>query len=65
MDGLWSGIKILLELVAQVNVNLSEGTFPFAEGFEMLIDILPFGVSGIGLLLEQCEETAFLLLPVK
>ena len=59
MDGLWSGIKVLLELVAQVNVYFPEGAFPFAEGFEMLIDVLPFGVPGIGLLLEPCEEAAF------
>ena len=31
----------------------------------MLIDILPFGVPGIGLLFEPCEEAAFLLLSVK
>jgi hypothetical protein len=54
VDGLWSIIKVLLELVAQVNFYLPEGAFPFAEGFEMLIDILPFGVPGIGLLLEPC-----------
>ena len=57
--------RIVLELVAQVNVYLSEGAFPFAEGFEMLIDVLPFGVLGIGLLLEPCEEVAFLLFSVK
>ena len=65
VDGLWSGIKVLLELVAQVNVYFPEGAFPFAEGFEMLIDVLPFGVSGIGLLLEPLEEAAFLILSVK
>jgi hypothetical protein len=65
VDGLWSGIKVLLELVAQVNVYLSEGAFPFAEGFEMLIDVLPLGVPGIGLLLEPCEEVSFLLLSVE
>ena len=65
VDGLWSAIKVLLELVAQVNVYLAKGAFPFAEGFEMLIDILPFGIPGIGLLLEPCEEIAFLLLSVK
>ena len=65
VDGLWSGIKILLELVAQVNVYFPEGAFAFAEGFEMLIDVLPLGVSGIGLLLEPCEEAAFLLLSVE
>ena len=65
VDGLWSGIKVLLELVAQVNVYLAEGAFAFAEGFEMLIDVLPFGVPGIGLLLEPCEEVALLLLSVK
>ena len=65
VDGLWSGIKVLLELVAQVNVYFPEGAFPLAEGFEMLIDVLPLGVSGIGLLLEPCEEAAFLLLSVK
>ena len=31
----------------------------------MLIDVLPFGVPAVGLLLEPCEETAFLLLSVK
>ena len=53
------------ELVAEVNVYLAKGAFPFAEGFEMLIDVLPFGVPVIGLLLEPCEEAAFLLLSVK
>ena len=57
--------SLVEELVAQVNVYLSEGAFPFAEGFEMLIDVLPLGVPGIGLLLEPCEKTAFLLLSVK
>lgn len=33
VDGLWSGIKVLHELVAQVNVYLPEGAFPFAESF--------------------------------
>ena len=65
VDGLWSCIKVFLELVAQVNVYLPEGAFAFAEGFEMLIDVLPLGVSGIGLFLEPCEEVAFLLLSVK
>ena len=64
MDGLWSSIKVLLELVAQVNVYFPESAFPFAEGFEMLIDVLPFGVPGIGLLLEPCAEVAFLLFSV-
>jgi len=59
------GHQVVLELVAQVNVYFPEGAFPFAEGFEMLIDVLPFGVSGIGLLLEPCEEVAFLLFSVK
>ena len=31
----------------------------------MLVDVLPFGVSGIGFFLEPCEEAAFLLLSVK
>ena len=31
----------------------------------MLIDVLPFGVPGIGLFLEPCEEVAFLLLSVE
>ena len=61
----WSCIKVFLELVAEVNIYLAKGAFPFAEGFEMLIDILPLGVPGIGLLLEPCEEVAFLLLSVK
>ena len=65
VDGLWSSIKVLLKLVAQVNVYFPEGAFPFAEGFEMLIDVLPFGVPRIGLLLEPYEEVAFLLLSVK
>ena len=65
VDGLWSSIKVLLELVAQVNVYLPEGAFAFAESFEMLIDVLPLGVPGIGFLLEPCEEAAFLLLSVK
>ena len=65
VDGLWSSIKVLLELVAEVNIYLAKGAFPFAEGFEMLIDVLPFGVPGISLLLEPCEEVAFLLLSVK
>ena len=56
---------MLLELVAQVNVNLAESAFAFAEGFKMLIDILPFGVPGIGFLLEPCEEVAFFLLSVE
>ena len=56
VDGLRSGIKVLLELVAQVNVYFPETAFAFAEGFEMLIDILPLGVSGIGLLLEPYGE---------
>ena len=61
VDGLWSCIKVFLELVAEVNIYLAKGAFPFTEGFEMLIDILPLGVPGIGLLLEPCEEAAFLL----
>ena len=65
VDGLWSCIKVFLELVAQVNVYLPESAFAFAEGFEMLIDVLPLGVPGIGLLLEPCEEVAFLLFSVK
>ena len=65
VDGLWSGIKVLLELVAEVNIYLAKGAFPFAEGFEMLIDVLLFGVPGIGLLFEPCEEAAFLLFSVK
>ena len=65
VDGLRSRIKVLLELVTQVNVYFAKGAFPFAEGFEMLIDILPLGVPGIGLLLEPCEEAAFLLLSSK
>ena len=59
------GTSVSGSFFAQVNVYFTEGAFPFAEGFEMLIDILPFGVSGIGLLLEPCEEVAFLLLSVK
>ena len=62
VDGLWSSIKVFLELVAQVNVYLTKGAFPFAEGFEMLIDVLSLGVPGIGLFLEPYEEVAFLLL---
>ena len=31
----------------------------------MLVDVLPFGVSGIGFFLEPCEEAAFLLLSVE
>ena len=31
----------------------------------MLVDVLPLGVPGIGLLLEPCEEAAFLLFSVK
>jgi hypothetical protein len=65
VDGLWGSIKVLLEPVAQVNVYLAKGAFPFAEGFEMLIDVLPLGVPGIGLLLEPCEEVSFLLLSVE
>ena len=65
VDGLWGSIKVLLELVAQVNVYFTKSAFPFAEGFKMLIDILPFGVPGIGFLLEPCEEAAFLLFSVK
>ena len=65
VDGLRNGIKVLLELVAQVNIYLAKSAFALAEGFEMLIDVLPFGVSGIGFLLEPCEEVAFLLLSVK
>ena len=59
VDGLWSCIKVFLELVAEVNIYLAKGAFPFVEGFEMLIDILPLGVPGIGLLLEPCEEVPF------
>lgn len=65
VDGLWSGIKVLLELVAQVNVYLPENAFPFAESFEMLINVLLLGVPRIGLPLEPCEEATFLLLSVK
>ena len=54
VDGLWGSIKVLPELVAQVNVYLAKSAFPFTESFEMLIDVLPFGVPGIGLLLEPC-----------
>ena len=57
--------KVLPELVAQVNVYLAKSVFPFAKGFEMFIDVLPLGIPGIGLLLEPCEEVAFLLLSVK
>ena len=65
VDGLWSGIKVHLELVAQVNVYFPKSAFPFAEGFEMLINVLPLGVPGIGFFLEPCEEVAFLLLSVE
>ena len=47
---------------AQVNIYFAKSSFPFAEGFEMLIDVLPLGVPGIGLFLEPYEEVAFLLL---
>ena len=65
VDGLWSSIKVLLELVAEVNIYFAKGAFAFAESFEMLIDVLPFGVPSIGLLLEPCEEAAFFLLSVE
>ena len=57
--------RMCLPRCTPVNVYLAKSALTFAEGFEMLIDVLPFGVPGIGFFLEPCEEAAFLLLPVK
>jgi len=59
------GHQVLLELVAQVNVNLIEAALAVAELLEVQIDILPLRVLLIGLFLKVVKETALHLLLVK
>ena len=59
------GHQILLELVAQVNVNLIEATLAIAELLEMQIDVFPLCVLLVRLVLEVVEEVALHLLFVE
>ena len=53
--------QIFTELLAQVHIYLAEGTLPFDEVVEMLIDKRPFLVFAAAHLLEVGKEVGFLL----
>ena len=65
MFELVGGHQVLLELVAQVNVNLVEAAFAVAELLEVQVDVLPFRVLLVCLVLEVVEKTALHLLLVE
>ena len=52
------GHQILFELVTEVNINLIEAALAVAELLKVEIDVLPFCVLLVGLLLEVVEEAA-------
>lgn len=52
---------VLTELLAQVHIHLAEGTLPFDEVVEMLIDKRPFLIFASAHLFEVGEEVSFLL----
>jgi hypothetical protein len=53
--------QVFTELLAQVHIYLAEGTLPFDEVVEVLIDKCPFLVFTSAHLLEVGEEIGFLL----
>ena len=59
------GHQILFELVTEVNINLIEAALAVAELLKVEIDVLPFCVLLVGLLLEVVEEAALHLLLVE
>ena len=62
---LMGGHQVVLELVAEIDIDLVEATLAVAELLEVQIDILPLRVLLVGLLLEVVEEAALHLLLVE
>ena len=65
MERLRRSHQVLLELVAQVYVDLVEAAFAVAEFFEVLVDVLPLRVLLLGLVLEIGQKTTLHLLLVE
>ena len=65
MFELVGGHQVVLELVAQVNVNLIKAAFAVAELFEVQVDVFPLRVLLVRLVLEVVEKTALHLLLVE
>ena len=65
MFELVGGHQILLELVAQVNVDFIEAALAIAEFLEVEVHVLPLCVLLVRLLLEVVEKTALHLLLVE
>ena len=63
--GLGSIKQILHEFAAQVHIHLLKGAFAVHKPFEVLVDVLPFGVFPVSQLLEVGKEIAFHLRLVK
>ena len=59
------GHQVLLELVAEIDIDLVEAALAVAELLEVEIDILPLRVLLVGLVLEVVEEAALHLLLVE
>ena len=53
--------QVFTELLAQIYIHLAEGTLPFDEVVEMLIDKRPFLVFASAHILEVGKEVGFLL----